>query len=220
MVPNGANPLKVEAMQNLGGEVLFRGQDFDDAREAVEVLAEERNLRYIHSGNEKLLIAGVGTYTLEILEEQPDIDFIFVPIGGGSGASGACIVAKTVNPHIKVVGVQAEAAPAAYLSWKEGKLMEAPSQTFAEGLATRTGFTLPQAILRELLDDFVLVSDDELRHSMRMLLEKTHNLAEGAGAAALAGAVKIKARLQGKKVAVVLSGGNTSLEHLRQALAL
>ena len=220
VVPNGANPLKVEAMQNLGAEVLFRGRDFDEAREAVEDLAEERNLRYIHSANEKLLIAGVATYTLEILEEQPDIDYIFVPIGGGSGASGACVVAKAVNPRIQVIAVQAEAAPAAYLSWKEGKLMEAASETFAEGLATRVGFTLPQAILRDLLDDFVLVSDDEMRQAMRILLEKTHNLAEGAGAAPLAGAIKVKERLQGKKVAVIQSGGNTSLQHLREALSL
>lgn len=219
VVPNGANPLKVEAMQNLGGEVLFRGRDFDEAREAVEELAEERNLRYIHSGNEKLLIAGVATYTLEILEEQPDIDYIFVPVGGGSGVSGACLVANAVNPRIRVVGVQAEAAPAAYQSWKEGKLMEADSTTFAEGLATRVGFTLPQAILRDLLHDFVLVTDDEIRQAMRILLEKTHNLAEGAGAAPLAGAIKIKESLRDKKVAIVQSGGNTSLEHLREALS-
>jgi threonine dehydratase len=218
-VPNGANPLKVDAMQSLGAEVLFLGRDFDEAREAVEDLAEERNLRYIHSANEKLLVAGVATHTLEILEEQPDIEYIFVPMGGGSGASGACIVAKAVNPRIKVIAVQAEEAPAAYLSWKEGRLVEAPSTTFAEGLATRVGFTMPQAILRDLLDDFMLVSDDEMRHAMRMLLEKTHNLAEGAGAAPLAAALKMKEQLQGRRVAIILSGGNSSLEHLRQALS-
>ncbi|MEP7198771.1 MAG: threonine/serine dehydratase [Chloroflexota bacterium] len=218
-VPVGANPLKVEAMQNLGAEVIFHGRDFDEARTHVEDLAEERNLRYIHSANEKLLIAGVGTHTLEILEEQPDIQVIFVPVGAGSGACGTCIVAKAINPRIQVIAVQAEAAPAAYLSWKEGRLMEAPNETFAEGLATRVGFTLPQAILRDLLDDFVLVSDDEMRHAMRLLLEKTHNLAEGAGAAPLAAALKCKEQLQGKKVAVILSGGNTSMQHLREALS-
>lgn len=218
-VPNGANPLKVEAMQNLGADVRFIGKDFDEAREGVEALAEEHNMRYIHSGNEPLLVAGVGTHTLEILEEQPDIEYIFVPVGGGSGASGACIVAKAVNPNIKVIGVQAEKAPAAYLSWKEGRVMEAPSSTFAEGLATRVGFAMPQQILHDLLDDFLLVSDDELRQSVRLLLEKTRNLAEGAGAAALAGAIKMKDQLQGRKIAVIQSGGNTSIEHLREALA-
>jgi threonine dehydratase len=165
-------------------------------------------------------VAGEGTHTLEILEEQPDIEYVFVPVGGGSGASGACIVAKAVNPNIKVIGVQAEKAPAAYLSWKEGRVMEAPSNTFAEGLATRVGFAMPQQILHDLLDDFLLVSDDELRQSVRLLLEKTRNLAEGAGAAALAGAIKIKDQLQGRKIAVIQSGGNTSIEHLREALAL
>ena len=219
-VPNGANPLKVEAMQNLGADVRFIGKDFDEAREGVEALAEEHNMRYIHSGNEPLLVAGVGTHTLEILEEQPDIEYVFVPVGGGSGASGACIVAKAVNPNIKVIGVQSEKAPAAYLSWKEGRVMEAPSSTFAEGLATRVGFAMPQQILHDLLDDFLLVSDDELRQSVRLLLEKTRNLAEGAGAAALAGAIKMKDQLQGRKIAVIQSGGNTSIEHLREVLAL
>lgn len=219
-VPKGANPLKVEAMQNFGAQVLFHGRDFDEAREFVEDLAEERQLRYIHSANEKLLIAGVATHTLEIVEEQPDIEVIIVPLGGGSGVSGACIAAKTMNPRIKVMAVQAEAAPAAYLSWKEGRLVEAQNTTFAEGLATRVGFTLPQAILRDLLDDFVLVSDDEMRQAMRILLEKTHNLAEGAGAAPLAAALKLKDELCGKKVAVIQSGGNTSLQHLREALSM
>ncbi len=219
-VPNGANPLKVEAMQHLGAQVLFHGRDFDEARVHVEDLAEERNLRYIHSANERLLVAGVGTLTLEMLEAQPDLDMIFVPLGGGSGASGACIVAKAVNPRIRVIAVQAEAAPAAYLSWKEGQLVEAENSTFAEGLATRVGFTLPQSILRDLLDDFVLVGDDEIRYAVRLLIEKTHNLAEGAGAAALAGALKMKDELGGKKVAVILSGGNTSMQHLHEALSL
>ncbi len=219
-VPNGANPLKVESMQCLGAEVLFHGRDFDEARAFVEDLAEERQMRYVHPANEKLLIAGVGTETLEILEEQPDIDVIFVPLGGGSGASGACIVAKAVNPHIRVIAVQAESAPAAYLSWQRGEVAEAPTATFAEGLATRTGYTLPQAILRDLLSDFVLVSEDEMRSAMRVLIEKTHNLSEGAGAAALAAALKMRDDLRGKKVAVVLSGGNTSIQHLREALSM
>ena len=219
-VPNGANPLKVEAMQSLGAEVLFHGNDFDEARLYVEDLAEERQMRYVHPANEKLLIAGVATETLEILEEQPEIDVIFVPLGGGSGASGACIVAKAVNPRVRVIAVQAESAPAAFQSWQRGALVEAPTATFAEGLATRTGYTLPQSILRDLLDDFVLVAEDEIRRAMRLLIEKTHNLAEGAGAASLAAALKMKDELHGKKVAIVLSGGNTSIQHLRDALSM
>jgi len=217
-VPRGANPLKVEAMQNMGAEVLFLGKDFDEARVAAEAVSKERNMRFIHAANEPALIAGVGTHTLEVLEERPEIEVVIVPVGGGSGASGACIAAKTINPRIQVVGVQAAAAPAAYLSWKENRLAESDSTTFAEGLATRVGFSLTQAILRQYLDDFVLVSDDEMRQAMRLMLEKTRNLVEGAGASPLAAALQLKERLAGKKVALIVSGGNSSMEHLRQAL--
>ena len=217
-VPEGANPGKVESMENLGAQVLFHGQEFDDAREYVERLAMEEGYRYIHSGNEPMLIAGVGTYTLEIIEDLPDVDVIIVPLGGGSGAAGVCIAAKAINPDIRVIAVQAEKAPAAYLSWKAGHLVEAPNETSAEGMATRTAFELPQSILRDLLDDFVLVSEKEISQAIVLHLEKTHNLTEGAGAASLAGALKIRERLRGKKVVLVLSGGNISLPQLHQAL--
>jgi len=219
VMPVGANPGKVEATRHWGAEIVFHGKDFDEAREFCEVLAEEKGYRYIHSANEPLLIAGAATHTLEILEAQPHIEVIIVPVGAGSGACGACIVAKTVKPAIQVIGVQAEKAPAAYLSWKEGRLVEAKMETFAEGLATRVGFTLPQSILREHLDDFILVSEAELRRAMVLMLEKTHNLAEAAGASPLAAALKIKERLQGKRIALILSGGNSSIQHLREALA-
>ncbi len=218
-VPEDANPAKVASMRHLGAEVVFHGRDFDEAREWVEAEAQRQGYRYIHSGNEPLLIAGVGTYALEMLEEQPDLEVIIVPVGGGSGAAGVCIVAKTINPAIRVIGVQSEQAPAAWLSWKEGRLMEAPMQTFAEGLATRTAFELPQRILRRHLDDFVLVSDDEIRRAIIILLAHTRNLAEGAGAAALAAALKLPQELAGKRVGVVLSGGNLSIDRLRELLA-
>ncbi len=218
VVPEGANPGKLEAMRNLGAEVIFHGQDFDDARLHAERLADDRGYRYIHSANEPLLIAGVGTYALEILEEQPDMEVIIVPVGGGSGASGTSMVAKTISPQIEVIGVQAEKAPAAYLSWKEKRPVEAKMETFAEGLATRVSFELTQGILGDLLDDFILVSEEELLQAIVLLLEKTHNLAEGAGSASLAAALKIQDRLRGRKVALILSGGNLSLEKLREAL--
>jgi threonine dehydratase len=162
-VPENANPVKVAAIRGLGAELVFHGRDFDEAREHCEQLAAERGYRYVHSGNEPLLIAGVATETLEIVEEEPEIDVIVVPIGGGSGAAGACIVAKAINPAIRVIGVQSEAAPAAFLSWKEHRLVEDRMESFAEGLATRTAFELPMRILWQWLDDFVLVSDDEIR---------------------------------------------------------
>ena len=218
-VPEGANPGKVEAIQNLGAEVVHHGPYFDITNEYAQRLAKEEGYRYIHAVNEPLLIAGVGTYTLEILEDLPDVDYIIVPLGGGSGACGACIVAKSVNPDIKVIAVQAESAQAAYLSWKTGDIVEAPMESAAEGLATGRGYELPQSILRDLLDDFILVSDAEMERAIVTHLEKTHNLTEHAGAASLAGALKIKDQLRGKKVALVMSGGNLSLDHLKTALA-
>ena len=218
-VPDGANPGKVEAMQQLGAEVLFHGRDYEDCRQYVEHLARERGYRYVHSGNEPLLIAGVGTIALEILEQDPEVDTLIVPVGGGSGAAGACIVAKSLDRAIRVIGVQAEAAPSIYQSWRDRRMVETESaETFAEGLATRTPFELPLEILWDLLDDFVLVSESDMRTAIRILLEKTHNLAEGAGAASLAAAFKLADRLQGHRVALVLSGGNLSLDQLRTVL--
>jgi threonine dehydratase len=219
-VPQEANPVKIEAIRNMGAEIIFHGKDFDDACVYVENLAYEKGYRYIHAGNEPLLIAGVATHTLEVIQDQPNIDVIIVPIGGGSGAAGACLVAKAINPAICVIGVQSEQAPAAHLSWKNKDMVEAAMGTVIEGLATRTAFSLPQSILWELLDDFVLVSDEQILRAVALMIEKTHSLAEGAGAAPLAAALKIRKRLRGKKVALILSGGNISLKQLQEALNL
>jgi threonine dehydratase len=217
-VPEGANPVKVASIRSLGADVVFYGRDFDEAREHCEALAAERGLRYVHSGNEPLLIAGVGTQVLEILEEQPRIDVIVVPIGGGSGAAGACIVAKAVNPAIRVFGVQSEAAPAAFRSWQEQRLVEDSMETFAEGLATRTAFELPQTILWRSLDDFVLVSDDEIRLAQALMIDLTRNLVEAAGAAPLAAALRLREELAGTRAALIASGGNATREQLLDLL--
>ena len=152
----------------------------------------------------------MATYALEILETQPDVEVIVVPVGGGSGAAGVCVVATAVRPSIEVIGVQSEAAPAAYRSWRARELLEDKNSTFAEGLATRTAFELPQRILRDLLDDFVLVSEDALKDATRLMIEKTRNLVEPAGAAALAAVLADPQRFAGRKVAIVCSGGNIS----------
>ncbi len=219
VVPEAANQGKVAAMQGMGAEVLFHGTRYDEARLHCEALAREHGYRYIHSGNEPLLIAGVGTGVLEMLEDEPRIQIIIVPVGGGSGAAGACIAAHAINPAIRVIGVQSEASPAAYESWRQHRLVEAPNHTFAEGLATATAFDLPQTILWEMLDDFMLVRDEEIMQAMVWMIERAHTLAEGAGAASLAAAYSKRDELRGKKVGLVCSGGNTSLGHLKQALA-
>jgi threonine dehydratase len=213
-VPEHANPVKLESMRALGAEVISRGRDFDDAREHCEKLAAERGYRYIHSANEPALIAGVATLTLEILAAEPDVDVIVVPIGGGSGAAGACIVAAAVRPSIEVIGVQSEAAPAAYRSWQARALVEDSTTTLAEGLATRTAFELTQRILWEGLDDFVLVSEAQLTEANRLMISKTRNLVEPAGAAALAAVLAAPDRFADRRVAIVCSGGNISPEQL------
>jgi threonine dehydratase len=217
-VPEGANPVKLASMRALGAELVVHGRDFDDAREHCEALAAEHGYRYIHSGNEPLLIAGVATETLEILEEQPEIDVVIVPVGGGSGAAGACIAGKAVRASLEVIGVQSEAAPAAYRSWKARQLLEDRMETRAEGLATRVAFELPQRILREHLDEFVLVGEEELSRAVVTMIEGTRNLVEPAGAAPLAAALRLRERLAGKRVALVLSGGNISPAQLREIL--
>jgi threonine dehydratase len=217
-VPEGANPVKLAAMERLGAELVIHGRDFDDAREHCEGLAREHGYRYIHSGNEPHLIAGVGTATLEALETQPDLDVVIVPIGGGSGAAGACIAGKGIRPELEVIGVQSSAAPAAYRSWQSRQLLEDRMETRAEGLATRVAFELPQRILWERLDDFVLVDEDELERAVVRMIEGTRNLVEPAGAAPLAAALQLRDRLAGRKVALVLSGGNISPGQLSEIL--
>ena len=220
VVPENANPGKVAAMQGMGAEVIFHGKVYDEAKAYCEALAREHGYRYIHSGDEPLLIAGVATGHLEMLEDEPELDAIIVPIGGGSGGAGAGIVARAVKPGLRVIGVQSEAAPAAYESWRQHRLIEAPNRTLAEGLATGVAFALPQAIMARTLDDFLLVSEQEILQAIVWMVERAHTLAEGAGAAALAAAYRLRADLAGQKVGIVCSGGNVSLEQLRIALGI
>lgn len=218
VVPEGANPDKVAAMQGLGAQVLFHGRDFDTAREWIQAMAAERQGVFV-GPTDAPLICGVATYALEILEDLPDVEVIIVPVGAGSGVCGVSIVAKSINPKIEVIAVQSEAAPAMQLSWQTGTMVQAKMETFAEGIATRVPFANTQAIMRRYLDDFVLVSDAVIQEAILLLLRHTHNLAEGAGAAATAAAVQLAGRLAGKKVVLVLSGGNLALDQLQMILA-
>jgi threonine dehydratase len=220
VVPEGANPVKVDAMRGYGAEVVFHGADFEASKRHCKTLEAEQGLRFISSGDEPLLIAGVATHTLEIIETQPDIEMVIVPLGGGSGAAGACLAAKSINPKIQVIAVQSSGAPAAYLTWRAREWRTAEIRTLAGGLATGEPFMLPQRILWQHLDDFVLVDDYDLLAAMRHLLEKAKTLAEPAGASPLAGALCIRDQVRGKKVALILSGGNASPDELRRCLAL
>ena len=214
VVPEGASAVKVNAMRAYGAEVVFHGADFEASKRHCRTLEQAQGLRFVSSGDEPLLIAGVATHTLEILEAQPDIDVIIVPVGGGSGCAGACLVAKAINPRIQVIGVAASGAPAGFLSWQARAERTAPIATRAAGLATGASFLMPQQIMWQHLDDFVLVDDEQMIEAVRLYLEKAKTLAELAGAAPLAAALKLKAQLAGKRIAVILSGGNASLEEL------
>jgi threonine dehydratase len=218
VMPEGANPVKVKAITSLGPEVIFRGRIFEEAKEFAAGLAAQRGGRFIHPANEPHLIAGVATYAMEIIEDCPELDAIVVPIGGGSGAAGCCLAGRELKPRAEVIGVQAERAPAAYLSWKSGTIVTDKMETSAEGLQTKMGYELTQEILRQHLSDFILVSEDEMSSAILTYLELVRNLSEEAGAAPLAGALKIKDRLKGKTVALVLSGSNISLERLKSLL--
>jgi len=207
------NRSKLEAMQQLGAEVRLHGRDFDEARQQCERAAEAEGFRYVHSANEPALIAGVGTIGLEIFEDLSGVDVIIVPAGGGSCASGNCLVANELNPNVKVIAVQSEAAPAMWHAWRNRTLEPYPTMaTEHEGLATRVPFELTNKILWELLSDFVLVSDAEINHAIKLLARHAKQVAEGAGAASLAAAIKLSDSLHGKKVVGVVSGGNIPLE--------
>ncbi|MFO7942083.1 MAG: threonine/serine dehydratase [Bacillota bacterium] len=214
-VPAGSEPLKIRSMECMGAEVIVEGRDYDEAREAAEEAGLRDEKYFVHTSDQPHLIAGVATATLELLEVVPDLDVLIVPIGGGSAACGAGLVAKTVNPDIRLVGVQAEGADAVYRSWHSGRLQTIPEvNTFAGGLATRVAFELPFRMLRGLLDDFVLVSDEEMIEAIKFLMDMTHQVAEGAGAASTAAALRMRSELADMRVGLMLSGGNIGFETL------
>jgi threonine dehydratase len=219
VVPANNNPDKNAAIRTLGAELIEHGRDYDEAREHCEAICAGQGLRYVHSANEPDLIAGVGTYALEIFDELPDPDVILVPVGLGSGICGTSLVAAERRPQTQVIGVQSELAPAVTLSWRAGRPVETgPPRTFAEGMATRVSASLTLDIMRRHVHDIVLVGDDALRETIRLLLRVTHNLAEGAGAASTTAAMQLRERLAGKTVVGVLSGGNLDVRELARIL--
>jgi threonine dehydratase len=217
-VPEGANPGKVAAIRALGARIEEHGPRFDDAAQNAMRLQREQSMRFIHSANEPLLVAGVATLALEMFEQQPDLDYVFTAVGMGSGACGLSLVANAISPRTKVIGVQAEASPAMYNAWKTGDLQPAPNRTFAEGIATGTPAAFTTAIMRELLSDFVLVSDDAIRKAIPWWIEYAHTLAESAAAATLAGVYSRREQLAGRRVGIVCTGGNLAMDQLRDAL--
>ncbi len=208
----GANEAKLEAMRRLGAHVRQFGRDFDEAREQVEAAAASEGLRYIHSANEPDLIAGVGTIGLEILHDAPQTQLIVAPVGGGSGAAGVCLAVAAKGAAVDVIGVQSAQAPAAWQAWSERRLdIDADMTCVHEGLATRVPFEMTMQILWDRLSHFVLVEDAAIDHAVRLLARDAHLVAEGAGAASLAALDQLRDTVAGRRVVVVVSGGNLPL---------
>jgi len=220
VMPENANPAKAAAVRALGANLVLEGALFDDCCKIAERIAHETGAYFVDSGNEPALIAGVGTATVELLERAPDLDALFVPIGSGTGAAGACLAAAELAPDCRVIGVQSAQAPSAYASWRSGELLDRPNRTVIEGLSTGHPFALPQQVMREHLHDFLLVDDTEIRAAQRLLLTSAHTMAEGAGAAALAGLWSVRGQYAGKRVGVICSGGNASEAELAAVLEI
>lgn len=218
-VPEGNNPEKNAAMRAYGATVEEGGKDFDEARERCDRRAIESGARYVHSANEPLLLSGVGTYALEIFEALPHADVILVPIGGGSGACGIITVRDALGSKARIIGVGAANADGVARSWRgPERVVGASANTFAEGVATRVTFDLTFGILKRSLNDFVLLTEDELAEGVRMALRATHNLAEGAGSASIAAAYLLRDQLRGQRVVAVMSGGNLDRAKLKWVL--
>jgi threonine dehydratase len=218
-VPLDNNQEKNEAMSAYGAELIERGADYDEAVEIAHAVARERGLHVVHSTNDRQVLCGAATLAVEILERAPDVEALVVSVGGGSQALGALTAAREMRPQVKVWGVQAAAAPTIHDSWHAGETRRSPVQpTIADGLATRDVYELTFGSLLEGLAGFVTVTEAELATAIRMILRTTHNLVEAAGAAGLAGLLKLRRELKGKTAAIILSGGNIDQETLRKVM--
>jgi threonine dehydratase len=212
VAPQGNSREKNAAMRALGAELIEFGRDFQAAREEAMRLAGTRGLHMVPSFHRDLAL-GVGTYALELLSEWPDLDALYVPVGQGSGICGCISVRDALNLKTEIVGVQSTEAPAYALSLAAGQVVATNSaDTLADGVATRVPDEEALAVIRKGAARIVLVTDDEIAAAVRGYWTDTHNLAEGAGAAALAAAMKERSRLKARKVGLVLSGGNIDFE--------
>lgn len=212
VMPTSAPQVKREAVELLGARVIDHGDTMSESTIRAKELAESTGGRYVDPGSTPEIIAGHATVYLELFAQYPDLEAVYVPVGSGSGAAGARIVRDALSPKCRIYAVQSRQAPAAYESWRSASLVTAPNRTRHSGLATGAGSALPQRILCDGLADFILVEDDEIDSAARILALTAHTLAEGAGAAALAGLLRHLNRDQ--RCAVVCTGGNASVAEL------
>ena len=219
-VPLGNNPEKNAGMRALGARLIEEGRDYDESLVVSERIVREEGAQLAHSTNNPHIIAGAGTMSLEIADQEPGIDALVIAVGGGSQAVGAMTVMRAMHPHVRVYGVQAAGASATHDGWhaREPRVTTTPADTFADGLATRSTYALTFPALCEGLADFITVTDAEIARAVRLLLRTTHSLVEGAGATGLAGLIALNDRLAGQRVGVVISGGNIDQATLRKVV--
>ena len=219
VVPENNNPEINRIIESYGAELIVHGEDFYDAQSYCDELVDSAGYYYVQQGNEPEILNGIATMGIEILEDLPEVDTIICPIGGGAGCASLLKIARTIKPAIEIIGVEPENAPSFYNSWKKREIVTLDdAHTIADGLAARTVFQLPYVILKDAINDVVLLTEDEILKGIKMALTATHNLAESAGAVSLAAAYKIKDRLAGKKVVMIMSGGNLNIDHLKKAI--
>jgi threonine dehydratase len=218
-VPEGNNPEKNAAIRAWGATVREEGRDYDEAVEVMLRLSREQGMHIAHSTNDPRVLAGAATMSLEMFEQSGGLDALVVAVGGGSQCVGALTVGREMAPGVPVYGVQAAGAAAIHDSWRSRRpTRSARADTFAEGVATRQPYALTFATLCDGLADFTTVTDAEIATAIRTILRLTHNLVEGAGALGVAGAIKLRDRLRGKRVGVVFSGANLDSAVLRRIL--
>ncbi|CAG9297832.1 threonine ammonia-lyase [Celerinatantimonas diazotrophica] len=220
VVPNNTNPAKIQLIKDTGADVIEAGNNFDEAAQVVARLNEERGYYYVHPANEPLLINGVGTEFLEIIEKLPDIDAIILPLGGGSEVAAAITTMKALKPEIEIYAVQAQASNAAYFSWKTKAICTRANKTFAGGFATGSAYETTFNIYKNTLTDFILLEEEEILRGIALAAHYTHNMVEGAGSSTLMAAWKLKERLAGKNVVLQFSGANASYTEIQKAYHL
>jgi len=210
VMPKHTPQVKVEHTRGHGAEVILHGDTFDETGQFTLALAKKRKLVLIHPYDDLLVMAGQGTIALEMLAQQPDLDILFVPIGGGGLIAGMAVAAKGIKPGIKIIGLQSARFPA-MAGWLKGQPVKCERFTVAEGIAVKVPGRLTRKIVKKLVDDILLVDENEIENAVLMLLQIEKTMVEGAGACGLAGLLKHQRRFQGKKIGLVLCGGNMDL---------
>lgn len=219
VVPENNNPEINRIIESYGAELIVHGEDFYDAQSYCDELVDSAGYYYVQQGNEPEILNGIATMGLEILEDLPEVDTIICPVGGGAGCASILKTVRAIKPGIEIIGVEPENAPSFYTSWKKKEIITLDeAHTIADGLAARTVFHLPYVILKDTINDVILLTEAEILEGIKMALTATHNLAESAGAVSLIAAYKIRDRLMGKKVVMIMSGGNLNMDHLKKAI--